>query len=344
MKQPHVIAIDLAKNVFQLHANDIHGNALWSRTVQRSKLAEVLARQPTCLIAMEACCGAHFWARKALNLGHDVKVMAPQHVKPFVMVHKNDQRDACAIAEAAIRPSIPAISPKSASHLEIQVIHKVRERVIQNRTAIGNEIRGILLEFGIALPKGNTHLKHGLNRILEDATNDLPVRVRWVVSDLQQQWYADDAKASEYLTQLKEIERQIEPCRKLAGIDGIGPINATALYAYAGDIRQYQSGRHFSASIGLVPRQHASGGKTVMYGISKQGNRMVRKQLVHGARAAYRRLLKEAEPTRLGSWVQRMKASGKHPNKIIVALANKLARIAWAVMAHDVEYKRIRNA
>ena len=344
MKQPAIIAIDLAKNVFQLHANDARGNTLWTRTVQRSKLAEELTRHPVCLIAMEACCGAHYWAKKAVSLGHDVKIMAPQHVKPFVMVHKNDQRDACAIAEAASRPSIPSISLKSESHLEIQMIHKVRERLVRDRTAIGNEIRGILLEFGIALPKGNTHLKQGLGLILEDASNDLPVRIRQLVSDLQQQWYADDAKVSEYLNMLKEIEQQLEPCRRLSGIDGIGPINATSLYAYAGDIRQYKSGRHFSASIGLVPKQHASGGKVAMYGISKQGNRTVRKQLVHGARAAYRRLLKESEPTRLGCWVKRMKDSGKHPNKIIVALANKLARIAWAVMAHNEEYKRAWGA
>ena len=339
MNKISIIAIDLAKNTFQLQGNDSFGTKLWGRSLNRSKLIRFLAKQPPCTVAMEACCGSHYWAKQILSLGHQVKVIAPQHVKPFVQVHKNDMRDACAIAEAAVRPAMPTVAIKTDTHLEIQMIHRVRERLVKERTAISNEIRGLLLERGIAVSRGNKVIREQLWLMIEDAENNLSIRCRNLLVDLKDQWSDRERRVEAYDQQLQQIVQEQPECRRLQEIDGVGPVNATLLFSYAGDIKNYPTGRHFSASIGLVPRQHSSGGKDRLMGISKQGNKMVRKQLVHGARAAYRRLIQEENHSRLGRWVKRLADSGKHPNTIIVALANKLARIAWAIMAKEPHYQ-----
>lgn len=337
MSKFNTIGIDLAKQIFQVHINDANGKKLSSKKLKRSQLLDYIRQQPNALVAIEACSGAHWWARQFQSLGHAVKVIHPAYVKPFVQMHKNDQRDAQAIAEAAVRPNIPAVSVKSQEQLDLQAIHRVRERLVKEKTAISNELRGILAECGIVLAQGHSALKTGVPLILEDAENGLSDPLRCLVSDLMQQWYEQVERIARYERQLQQISRQNEDCQRLMSIPGIGPVNATLLLSHAGSARQFKTARHFAAYLGLVPRQHASGGKEKLLGITKRGNKQVRKQLVHGARSAYRALLAKTDPSRLKTWL--IRCEGKHPNKVIVALANKLARIIWVVLTRQTAYE-----
>lgn len=341
MSKVSIIGVDLAKQVFQLHGNDRRGHTVFGKQLKRDQVLAFLATQPACLVAMEACGGAHYWARQIQALGHEVKIIHPRYVKAFVQVHKNDQRDAQAIAEAAARPSMPSVAVKSVEQLDLQALHRVRERLVKEKTAIGNELRGLLLEMGIALPRGHSSLREAVPLILEDADRTLSPRARHLIDDLREQWLEREQRIAGYDRELKLIARDNEVCRALQSIPGIGPVNATLLYSHAGDARHFKSARHFSAYLGLVPRQHSSGGKEQLLGISKQGNKHVRKQLVHGARAAYRVLSGPGNESRLGLWLNGMK--GKPVNKIVVALANKLARIVWAIMRTGQIYQPLRG-
>ena len=337
MSKVSIIGIDLAKLVFQLVGITASGKECFNKRLNRGQVLKFLAKQPKCLVAVEACCGAHYWAKAIQGLGHDVKILPPQQVKPYVQVHKNDIRDAQAIAEAASRPRLTSVAIKSDEQLDLQAIHRVRDRLLKERTAIGNEVRGILMERGIVLPQGHKPLREGLQLLLEDAENDLSIRCRHLVKDLQSQWLERHARIQDYDAELERLAKQSESCRRLQSIPGVGPVISTLLHSFMGDGKAFKTSRHLSAALGLVPRQHASGGKEGLLGISKQGNKHLRKQLVHGARAAYRHL-KEGKPnSRLARWVQSMQ--GKHPNKIVVALANKLARIAWSIQHHQSVYQ-----
>lgn len=337
MSKISIIGIDLAKNVFHLYGADAHGKRCFSRQLRRAKLLEFLARQPRCLVAMEACGGSHFWARQVAELGHEVKVIHPRYVSPFVQLHKNDQRDAQAISEAAARHSIPAVATKSLDQQDLQAVHRVRERLVKERTAIGNELRGLLIEYGEVIAQGNHAIKTRLPQLLEDAENGLTPVVRRLLAQLREQWLTRDQEVEALTRELESLSRHNDVCQRLQTIPGIGPINATLLYCHAGDVSRFRSGRQFGAYLGLVPKQKASGGKEVLLGISKAGNVHVRKQLVHGARSAYKQLLNSSQPSRLGDWVQHK--TGKHPNKVIVGLANKLARIIWSLMARGGVYQ-----
>ena len=337
MTKTSIISIDLAKNVFQIQGNDTRGNKQFGKALKRNQVLPFLANQPECLVAMEACGGAHYWARKAKELGHRVKMIHPKYVKPFVQVHKNDQRDAHAIAEAAARPSMPSVAHKSIEQLDLQAVHRVRERLVKEKTAIGNELRGILGEMGIVIAQGDKSIREAVPMILEDAEVELSMRGRRLIEDLREQWLEREQRVADYDRELKKISKENPVCRRLMSIPGIGPVNATLLYSHIGDAANFKTARHFSAYLGLVPRQHASGGKEVLLGISKQGNKQVRKQLVHGARAAYKALSQSGDDSRLGQWLGRM--SGKHVNTIVVALANKLARIVWAMMMKEQSYQ-----
>jgi transposase len=337
MAKTSIISIDLAKNVFQVQGNDVRGHKQFGKALKRGQVLPFLASQPQCLVAMEACGGAHYWARKAKELGHRVKMIHPKYVKPFVQVHKNDQRDAHAIAEAAARPSMPSVAPKSIEQLDLQAMHRVRERLVKEKTAIGNELRGILGEMGIIIAQGNKTVREAVPVILEDAESELSMRGRRLIADLREQWLEREQRVVNYDRELKKIANENPICKRLMSIPGIGPVNATLLYSHAGDAANFKTARHFSAYLGLVPKQHASGGREVLLGISKQGNKHVRKQLVHGARAAYKALRQSGDDSRLGQWLNRM--SGKHVNTIVVALANKLARIVWALMTKEQCYQ-----
>lgn len=336
MSKISIVGIDIAKLSFQLHGIDAQGHTRLSKNVLRTQLLKQLSKLPPCRVAMEACCGSHYWARQIEALGHQVQLIPPQEVKPFVKVHKNDLRDAQAIAECAARPATSSVAIKSETQLDIQALHRVRERLIKERTAIGNELRGILAERGHIMRKGAKAMRERVME-LSSAPDSLSGLCRTLMLDLYEQWQERDRAIVRYDKQLESVSKQDESCRRLQTVPGIGIINATLLRCYAGNASQYKSGRHFSASLGLVPKQRSTGEKHVLMGISKRGDRTVRKQLVHGARAAYRRLLNMPPDTRLAKWVQSL-ATRMHPNKVVVALANKLARIAWAIIRKNAVF------
>jgi len=337
MNQISILGVDLGKSSFQLHGNDEQGREVLTRKVSRQKLLTMLATLPPCVVAMEACGGSHYWAQEIEKLGHQVKQIPPQEVKPFVKRYKTDARDAAAIAECAARPSTRVVAQKSPEQVDIQSIHRVRDRLVRERTAIANELRGLLLERGIVGQQGRAGLQQLLTNLAE-REEDISPLFRELILDLWQQWRDRDEAVDRYGHQLEQLGKEHEICKKLMQIPGIGSINATLLFSYAGNGHQYPNGRDFSASLGLVPKQHSTGGRDLLLGISKRGNKQLRKQLVHGARAAYRWFLNEKEPSRIGTWVKRL-AQRKHPNQVIVALANKLARIAWKVMARNEAYR-----
>jgi transposase len=220
---------------------------------------------------MEACCGSHYWARKIKELGHEVKIIAPQYVKPFVQVHKNDARDAQAIAEAAARPAMPTVAQKSVEQLNLQGLHRVRERLVKEKTAVSNELRGLLAEMGVVIAQGRKSIREDVLYILEDAQNDLSVRGRHIIQDLREQWLESEHRIAQYDQELQEIVSSNEVCKRLQMIPGIGPINSTLLFSHAGDPNNFKIARHFSAALGLVSKQYASGRKEKLLGISKQG-------------------------------------------------------------------------
>jgi transposase len=291
---------------------------------------------PACVIAMEACCGAHFLGRTLALHGHTIRLMSPEYVQPYVKAQKTDDRDAEAIAEAATRPTMRFVSLKSEDQLDLQILHRVRERLVNARTALINQLRAVLLERGIILPKGRINLM----RRLEDLMVGDPAvsaRTRTLLADLRDEWAGLDRRVKAYDDELAALTREDEQARRLATIPGIGVINATALLAAIGDGSAFAKGRDLAAWLGLTPRQHSTGGKTKLLGISKRGNGYLRKQLIHGARAAMPHLA--AKPNRLGAWLQAM-LTRAHPNVVVVALAAKLARIAWAVLRHEKDFDR----
>lgn len=339
MKKISIIGLDLAKHVFQLHAVDAQGHPVFRKTVQRGQLRCELAQLPPCRVAMEACGGAHYWAREIRALGHDAQLLPPQCVKPFVPGHKNDARDAAGIAEAAARPATPRVTIKTQAQQTLQTLHRVRTRVSRERTAVGNELRGLLGEFGVIISQGHAVIRQGQVRALIDTQrSELGEGLCFVLEDLLEQWRVLDARIKVYDKRLAAEAKGSGAAQQLMSIPGIGPINATLLISHMGDPRRFPNGRQFSASIGLVPRQFSSGGKTRLKGISKRGNGEVRRQLVHGARAALRQFQLQEQPDRLARWAC-MLAARLGQRKAIVALANKLARICWSVLAHQRGYQ-----
>ena len=330
MKNATLIAVDLAKNVFVLHAVDHKGKKLFTRKLSRDKFHSFIESQPQTLFVMESCSGAHYWARLCFRNGHKAQLISPQYVKPFVKTNKNDARDAEAIAEAASRPNMRFVSVKSPEQQDIQAIHRIRKGCIRDRTAHANRIRGHLAEHGIALPKGINVLRKRLPHVLDDVDNELTFLARDYLSDL----YADlihlDERIEKYDRLLKEWARENEDCTRLMTIPGVGLITATIICAAAGDGSEFRNGRHFAAWLGLTPRQHSSGGRNRLLGISKHGDSYIRTQLIQGAHNLARR----APTPWLANLVER-----RGYNKACVAQANKTARIAWAVLVRKESYR-----
>lgn len=256
-----LLGIDLAKNVFQIQGNDEKGNAVLRKRLTRLKLSETIAQLPICTIVMEACSGANHWYRKFTNMGHKVKLISPQFVKPFVKSNKNDRNDCEAICEAASRPSMRFVSPKSIEQEDIQAIHRIRSRLVQERTALVNQIRGLLAEYGITVSQGIHKLRKSLPEILEDAENELSHFGRQLFSNLYEEILEKDKKVEFYNEKIEQIFRSNDLCKKIAQVEGIGPIGATAIIAAIGDPKVFKNGRQFSAFLGLVPRQASSGNK-----------------------------------------------------------------------------------
>lgn len=334
----NLLGIDIAKNVFQLQGIDKVGNVVLKKRLTREKLLPFIAHLPSCVIAMEACGGANYWSRQFTARGHQVKLISPQYVKPFVKTNKNDQNDAAGITEAASRPSMHYVAAKSIEQQDIQSIHRIRERFIANRTALANQIRGLLTEYGIVVAKGIWHLREQLPFILEDAANELTPRSRELFADLYEELRRLDQKVKSYDAKLAVIFKSSTVCQRLAEIEGLGIIGTTALVAAIGDPNTFKNGRQMSAWLGLVPKQHSSGNKQCLLGISKRGDSYLRKLLVHGARSVVYRAQTKTDKRSL--WINQL-AQRRGKNKACVAIANKNVRIVWAMLSKGTAYQPI---
>ncbi|WP_108260220.1 IS110 family RNA-guided transposase [Mangrovicoccus ximenensis] len=324
-----VIGIDLGKNSCSLAGMDETGRLVFRKRASRSGLVETVGKHPGCMVAMEACCGAHHLGRVFAELGHEVRLMSPEYVQPYVKAQKNDDRDAEAIAEAATRPTMRFVPVKTQAQSDLQSLHRARERLVGDRTALINHLRALLLERGVIVAKGRAKLARELSDVLSNPAPELSSRILLLIEDLVDDWNRLDARIAAFDKEIVAVARADEAMRRLTSIPGIGPINATALVAAIGDASAFTKGRDLSAWLGLVPKQATTGGKPRLLGITKRGNRYLRKNLVHGARAVLPRLA--AQDTRIGDWLRGMLARN-HKNVVVVALANKLARICWAVL------------
>jgi transposase len=329
------IGIDLAKSVFQVHAVDQHGKVALKRQLKRGQMAEFFANLPACLIGMEACGSAHYWARKLQTLGHTVKLMAPQFVKPYVKTNKHDAADAEAICEAVRRPNMRFVPVKNIEQQAVLALHRVRQGWVKARTAQANQIRGLLSEFGVVVPQGIGHITSRVPVILDEATDELPGAFKELVLRLLEHFKDLDRLVNEMEHQIQSWHRTNALSRKLEKIPGIGPITASALVASVGDAKSFSNGRQLAAWLGLVPKQHSSGGKTNLQGISKRGDTYLRTLLIHGARAVIRQLERKVN---LQGWLANL-VGRRNKNVATVALANKNARIAWALLVHDRDFR-----
>jgi transposase len=328
------IGLDLAKNVLQVHGVDERGKAVLKKQLKREQVTLFFANLPICLIGMEACGSAHFWARKLQSFGHTVKLMAPQFVKPYVKTNKNDVADAEAICEAVSRPNMRFVPIKTAEQQSVLSLHRARQGFVKARTAQANQIRGLLSEYGMVIPQGIGHVTKRLPQIVEDGENALPGQFRALLLRLSENLKEMDRQVGELEREIKAWHRQSEASRKLEEVPGIGPITASALVASVGDASCFNSGRQMAAWLGLVPRQHSTGGKPTLLGISKRGDTYLRTLLIHGARAVVRISERKLEAD---SWLKRLMGR-RNKNIAAVALANKNARIAWALLRHDRQY------
>lgn len=330
------VGIDLAKSVFQIHGVDERGKAVLRKQLKRSEVLKFFVNLPACLIGMEACGSAHYWARKLIELGHDVRLMAPSFVKPYVKTNKNDRNDAEAICEAVGRPNMRFVPVKTAEQQALLALHRARSGWVKARTAQANQMRGLLSEFGIVLPQGIARLRSQLPDILEDGANGLPGLMRTLLSTLLAHLKALDQQILELEREIVAWHRGNADSRRLERIGGIGPLTASALVASIGDPKNFKNGRQAAAWIGVVPRQDSTGGKTKLLGISKHGDAYLRTLLIHGARSVLRHL--EHRPAQADSWLARLIAR-RNRNVAAVALANKNVRIAWALLAHQREFE-----
>ena len=325
------IGIDLAKEVFQIHGVNEHGKIVLRKQLRRSAMTKFFANLAPCLIGMEACGSSHHWARKLSGFGHTVKLMSPQFVKPYVKTNKHDMADAEAICEAVSRPSMRFVPIKNVEQQAILSVHRARQGLVKAKTAQANQIRGLLAEFGIVIPQGIHSIAKWIPDILEDAENSLPEIMRHLLRRLNDHLAELNHQAEELELQVKLWHKNNEASQKLEAIPGIGPITASAIVATIGDAREFKNGRQLAAWFGLVPKQCSSGGKQLLLGISKRGDTYLRTLLIHGARAVVRFAENKAEPE---SWLRKLMAR-RNKNVAAVALANKNARIIWALLAKD---------
>ena len=336
-----LLGIDLAKGSFQLHGVDASGKAILRRQLSRKKFIEFMAQVPQTVVAMEACGGAHAWARKFRAQGHEVKLIAAKFVKPFVKSQKNDRNDAEAIAEAASRPSMRFVGVKEIWQQELQSLHRIRAMLIHDKTALSNQIRGFLTEFGIVGPVGFAKLRELVQLSLEDAENDLTTIMRELLDGLWRRTLKIDQELDEINLLITKIAKASEPCRRLCEVPGVGPMVATAMVSALGDPKTFRKGRDASAWLGLVPKQHSTGGKTVLLGITKRGDRSLRSLVVQGARSLVLSVQNKTElaaEDKLGRWIKK-NLDIKGFNKTAIAVANKNVRVMWRLLAHEESYK-----
>lgn len=333
MQDVKLIGIDLGKHSFHVHGQDLHGKALLRKKFSRKQLIEFFAKFHGCTVVMEACAGAHHMARQLASHGHEVKLISPQFVRPFVKSNKNDFVDAEAICEAASRPSMRFVTPKNEAQQTLSALHRVRESLVHDRTKASNQIHAFLLEFGVSLPVGKAAIRR-LPAIL--AEQDLPPRLVQVIERLHAHFKYLDEQVAEIEKELTAQLADDDLGQRLMTVPGIGPITASVLASEMGDGQQHRRGRDFAAALGLVPRQYSTGGRNNLLGISKRGDKNLRRLLVQCARAYMQRL--EHQTGQLARWVQTM-LTRRHSNVVACALANKLARIAWAIAAHHTTFE-----
>lgn len=333
-----VLGIDLAKQSFQLHGVDKNGATVLKKKLARKDLCELIARLPVCIIGIEACGGANHWVRVFQKFGHTVHMIAPQFVKPFVKSNKNDAADAEAICEAVQRPSMRFVPAKSLEQQDIQSLHRIRSQAVARRTAQANQIRGLLMEYGLIIPLGISYVRKSIPLLLEEADNGLTTMFRELLADLYEEMVHLDTRIKTLENKLDALCTQNEDCQRLRSIPGVGLLSATAMVAAIGDISAFKNGRELAAWLGLVPRQHSTGGKPTLLGISKRGDTYLRTLLIHGGRTVVRVANKHQD--KRSTWVMKLEER-RGKNISAVAVANKNARVAWALLSHKTTYQAI---
>jgi transposase len=335
MTKATTIGLDIAKQVFQVHGADKSGHAVVRRRLRRNEVAHFFSEQPPCLVGIEASGSAHYWARVLNGLGHTVRLMAPQFVKPYVKSQKNDANDAEAICEAVTRPNMRFVPQKSIEQQDLQCLHRVRSRLVGCRTQLINQIRGLLAEYGIVLPQHPGQVRSGLPAVLEDAENQLTGFGWELFQSLYQELAQLDEKIAAADGRIQLAFQSTPDCRRIAAVEGVGPLIATAIVAAISNGHAFENGRQFSAW--LVPRQNSSGGKSRLLGISKRGDPFLRTLLIHGARSVVYRAKTKSDKRSL--WIND-KQQRLGTSKACVAIANKNARIIWSLIAREQEYRR----
>jgi transposase len=335
------VGIDLGKTTFHLVALGDNCKVLLKKKFAQKQLIAFTANMQTCLIGMEACSGSHFLGRALREQGHDVKLIPAQLVKPFVKSNKNDFIDAEAIAEAVDRENMRFVPIKTDDQLDLQALHRVRDRLMARRTALINQIRAFLLERGMVFAKSPIRLREALPEVLENVNEKLTPRMRNLVAMLWSEWKDLELQIAQMNDEVERIASSDAACRRLRQIPGIGPLVATAIVASIGNGAAFRKGREFAAWLGLLPKQHSTGGKARLYGISKRGNSYLRKILIHGARAVV--LRSKRDRIAMGAWMTSLETRAPR-NVLIVATAHKLARIAWAVLSTGQDYRAVPEA
>ena len=332
MSESALIGIDLGKHTFHLHGQDKSGREVFRKKCSRAQMMQFFARSPSCVVAMEACAGSHYVARQLAAMGHAAKLISPQFVKPFVKGNKNDFVDAEAICEAASRPSMRFVQPRTESQQAMRALHRVRESLVQDKVKTTNQMHAFLLEFGISVPRGAAVISR-LSTLLED--NSLPLYLSQLLLKLQQHYHYLVEQIKDLESQLKRKLDEDEIGQRLLSIPCVGTLTASTISTEIGDGKQYASSRDFAAATGLVPRQYSTGGRTTLLGISKRGNKKIRTLLVQCARVFIQKL--EHQSGKLADWVRDLLCR-KSNFVVTCALANKLARIARALTARQQTY------
>jgi transposase len=330
------VGIDLAKNVFRVHGVDGQGKTILQRELRRRQVVPFMRQLQPCFVGMEACGGAHYWAREIAKLGHEVRLMSPQFVRPYVETNKNDARDAEAICEAVGRPSMRFVAIKSQAQQDMMALHRVRSLLIRERTALMNEMRGLLAECGVIAPLGPNALRQLVASVMTEADELISGLLREVLSEMNERLRLFEDRLKGYDRRIAGLARQDERATRLMAVPGVGPLTATALVAAVGNARQFRNGRELSAWLGLVPRQHSSGERITLLGISKRGDRYLRTLLIHGARTTLRYVKRKGDLR--SRWVARL-SERRGPNIAAVALANKNTRVLWALLTRDETFR-----
>lgn len=332
------IGLDLAKNVFQVHAVDEQEQVVLRRQLKRAQVLAFFARLQPCLVGMEACASAHHWGRQLRGLGHEVRLIAPKFVKPYVKSNKNDQRDAEAICEALLRPSMRFVAIKSEEQQAVLVLHGLRQGFIDARTALVNALRGHLAEFGVVVPVGRRHFEQALPGLIQESADKLPALVREVLEPMRCHLLELNGQIAQLDRRIGAWHAQSEASQRIAEVPGVGVLSATAVLASMGDAKVFDSGRGFAAWLGITPGEHSSGGKQRLLGITKRGDKRIRTLLIHGARSVIRAHRAGSNP-----WLDALLAR-RPKNVAVVALAHRNARIIWALLASGQRYEPRRAA